>query len=282
MTIFTGQNALKFIIGMNVVVFWMQEGILNLPDLNFPEPFSVERGSIASILSSMFHHVDAAHLMANMFGLYVYGWDVFVRTSAKSWSSAWAVLTIYLGSGIGASLGVIGLSRHLESQWRRRLQKNRIKFQSVCSNNWFCDSLGLATATMPFVDLYTNVAHADEISALAFYRMTHRVGASGAVYGIMGARIYTSLFSPNHSRLNSNDIFFLILQLAYELQNTPIDLNDLWQIFVIGKDGDRVDHASHVFGLLCGSILAFIWKKLVCNRLRYRFTGQGRRLGTRS
>jgi membrane associated rhomboid family serine protease len=288
MVFFSGENTLKLIMVINTLTFLTQEGFLEVPhDLYkyIPEnnPYSIDNGSIASILWSMFHHVDAAHLLSNMLGLYVYGWDVFVTTSSRSWNSIWVVLTIYLGSGMGASLGLVGLSHQLESQWTRRIRNNRLNAEMTCRGYWLCDSLHLSKVSTPFVDLYTHLAHADEVSALTLYRMAHRVGASGAVYGVMGARLYTSLFSVYHSSLCSNDMIFLTLSIAHEFRNSPIQLDNLWDMFVVGNNGgERVDHASHVFGLLSGILLAFLWHQILRCRGRRRWSnGGGRRLGTR-
>ena len=118
-------------------------------------------------------------------------------------------------------------------------------------------------------------------SALSLYKAVPRIGASGAVFGVLGARLFTSFFSPYHSRLSQTETLYFLAIVAYEASLTPVQLNSLWDLFVMG---DTVDHAGHFFGLLSGIILAYGFQRLQSKRDRRRWdwgASGGRRLGTR-
>jgi membrane associated rhomboid family serine protease len=132
-----------------------------------------------------------------------------------------------------------------------------------------------------WVDLYTHLFHADEYSALSLYKVVPRLGASGAVFGVLGARFYTSLFSRRtHSPLSQTEILYLVAILAYEASLTPIQLQNLWDLFVMG---DNIDHAGHLLGFFTGFLLAFIIQRwqVYKGKRRYNWGAVGgRHLGT--
>jgi membrane associated rhomboid family serine protease len=243
----------------------------------------IDGSSILRILASMFHHVDGAHLLSNMVGLFNYGTNVFVETSSTTWQSPVTILVVYLGSGIGARYGLLGLASLLERQWEERLRQNRRSAWHICNRYWLCRNFGIVGDwSQPWVDFYTHLLHADEYSALSLYKAVPRLGASGAVFGVLGARFYTSLFSRRtHSPLSQTEILYLVAILAYEASLTPIQLRNLWDLFVMG---DNIDHAGHLLGFLSGFLLAFFihrWQ-IYKDRRRYNWgTAGGRRLGTR-
>jgi membrane associated rhomboid family serine protease len=245
--------------------------------------FSLNDGSsILKILASMFHHVDTAHLLSNMVGLLNYGTNVFVETTSAVWQSPMTILLVYLGSGIGARYGLLGLATLLEYQWKDRIRRNRRSARFTCNRYWLCRTLGFADMSQSWVDLYTHLFHADEYSALSLYKVVPRLGASGAVFGVLGARFYTSLFSRRtHSPLSQTEILYLVAILAYEASLTPIQLQNLWDLFVMG---DNIDHAGHLLGFFTGFLLAFIIQRWQVYKEKRRYNWGavgGRRLGTR-
>lgn len=245
--------------------------------------FSLNDGSsILRILASMFHHVDNAHLLSNMLGLLNYGTNVFVETTSTVWQSPITILLVYLGSGIGARYGLLGLASLLEYQWKDRIRRNRRSARFTCNQYWLCRTLGFADMSQPWVDLYTHLFHADEYSALSLYKVVPRLGASGAVFGVLGARFYTTLFSRRtHSSLSQTEILYFVAILAYEASLAPIQLQNLWDSFVMG---DNIDHAGHLLGFFTGFFLAcFIQRwQVYKEKRRYNWgAAGGRRLGTR-
>uniref|UniRef100_A0A7S2E9G9 Peptidase S54 rhomboid domain-containing protein n=1 Tax=Trieres chinensis TaxID=1514140 RepID=A0A7S2E9G9_TRICV len=100
------------------------------------------------------------------------------------------------------------------------------------------------------------------------------MGASGVVSGVLGARIYTALRSPWHGSLTGADALLGVFVVASEMAGTPLTLAGLRERMA---DGDGVDHACHVFGILSGAVIA---AGILCFKKRSRIRpGGGRRLG---
>lgn len=248
------------------VAFYLRQNELSL----WTNSHSIYGSSLDAIITSMFHHVDASHLFLNMASLWRYGKEVFVETSSRTWSSPVVILCFYLICGILASYGTVLLSFLYEAQWNERLQNTRKALE--CSH-WICRSLASDTLTQPLADVVTYFSHADEAAALWQFKLARRLGASGAVFGILGSRIITSILSPFHSRLNHWDKIFIIAQIAQELSETPLSLSDLSLSWA-----DGIDHACHLFGFFSGAMIAFILHTRT-KEIR-RWQGEGRRLGS--
>jgi len=255
---------------MNLVVFANQDR-----HQWFPPCFTIQDGSFTSMVFSMFYHADEAHLIMNMFALLRYGSDVFINTSSSKWQSPKTIISIYLLSGVSGSCGVLALSHLYQMQWDRRLQASRA---AASCTHWLCGGpLGLNKLFgQPVADIYTHIAYSSEISALWYYKLAERLGASGAVYGVLGARIYTSYFSMDHSSINHWDAMLLVANLGYEITQSPLRLQDLWDGMIL--NGDGIDHCCHIFGLISGFLMSAFFQFLFVKR-RYPVTGRGRRLG---
>jgi membrane associated rhomboid family serine protease len=113
------------------------------------------------------------------------------------------------------------------------------------------------------------------------FQLVRRIGASGVIYGWMGMRLFTSLFSRHHSKMSNVDYFFLIGTFAHDLSKSPLTLDELSISTFL--DGDNVDHAAHFFGAVGGIILALIillWDQFLSAGWR-SWRGEGIRLGER-
>jgi membrane associated rhomboid family serine protease len=279
------KKTLWLLIAVNILVaLFREESNEGLFSLYKETRFNIEDSSILSIVMSMFHHIDGSHLLSNMLGLLSYGTHVFVETSSYTWQSPITILSVYLGSGIGARYGLIGLASFLERQWVNRLRKNRRSAWNFCSQYWLCRKLGVVDSSWfrPIVDLYTRILHADQITALSLYKGITRIGASGAVFGVLGARLYTSIFSSYHNKLSSTEKLYFLAIICYEASLTPVQLDSLWDLFVMG---DKIDHAGHLLGFLSGFMIAFCIHRLQSKRRNgrgYNYGAHGgRRLGSR-
>ncbi len=94
-----------------------------------------------------------------------------------------------------------------------------------------------------------------------------RVGASGAVYGVVGARIYTAIWSPYHPPLNVNDVKTLLCLIGEELPRS----------FDMATES-MVDHSAHLFGFA-----AWMWDTwLIYRRRKQDSHGSGKRRYIRS
>jgi hypothetical protein len=187
--------------------------------------------------------------------------------------------------GLLSFKGLEMLSKYHEHQWRTKLSNAR--YANKCTH-WLCDSINQGFGidvtsyfTNAWSDLTTAFPFADVISSMYYFQLVRRIGASGVVYGWMGMRLFTSLFSRYHSRMSSWDYFFLISTLAHDLSKSPLTLDELRISTFI--EGDGIDHAAHLFGAIGGMVLALfimMWDKMSSMQWR-SWRGRGIRLGER-
>jgi len=237
--------ALYAIVAANIIVYANQDELMRRFEI-----YSIYDGSMMSMLASMFYHGDILHLTFNMAGLLKYGTKVFVDTRSHLWKSPFVVLLLYLSAGVCGASGVVGVSYLYESQWRSRLRENRY---AVTCNYWLCEQMGLNAVSHTAANIYTYLYHSDEVAALWHFKFAGRIGASGAVYGIIGARLYTSYCSGLHDPLDNVEILFLVTNIAHEISQSPVQLSSLVENCL---RGDGVDHTCHIFGLLSGVLLS--------------------------
>jgi membrane associated rhomboid family serine protease len=82
------------------------------------------------------------------------------------------------------------------------------------------------------------------------------IGASAAVFGIVGAHVYTSICSKRHpSSMDAMEKLFWLTCISMELVGTPFTLDQVSLLFE-----DNIDHASHLCGFVGGFSLAFLWE----------------------
>merc|ERR1712232_221134 len=110
----------------------------------------------------------------------------------------------------------------------------------------------------PVVDLHTNASNLGQLSRMKWWQYVPTIGASGAVYGILGSHLYTSCFIQDKNRHPGHiDLYTLSTQLTriyYEFSSTPFSINDLITI-----KHDRIDHSAHLWGFLGGFLLAGLY-----------------------
>ena len=243
------------------------------------------------MLLSIFYHIEPPHLLVNMLALHRYGSELFVNTSSKRYQSFFMVVLSYMVCGVGAFVGIELLSSYHEYQWNQKL--NHARYATKCGH-WICDSINDAWGqdvssyfTNALADWTTMFQNADVKFSMWHFKLIHRIGASGVVYGWMGMRLFTSWASSYHSRLSGLDYVFLVGTLAHDLSMSPISLDDL-RISVF-LEGDGIDHSAHFLGACFGvawAFLLFLYEKLTNFRFGgggrwWRWRGQGRRLGER-
>ena len=210
------------------------------------------------MLVSMFCHADTGHLLANMSGLIIYGRKVFQERQANIiWKDPLPFLTLYLGSGIGGFLGVSVLSFWHERQWQTKLGRNRKALTQ--SMNW----LWGASSSIPrsIADTFTYVTNWYSVANKFVYNAVPRIGASGAVYGIVGARVYTDLITNDNDAttrgsMSAIEALYLGTQIAVELAHCPLSLHSMDSFMT-----ENVDHVAHAAGFFSGVLLAAVMER---------------------
>jgi len=280
------KTALYLLILINIFIYSYRDELQ--PYLSLKRSYRIHDGNLKSMLLSIFFHMDPTHLFMNMLALNRYGTELFVYTSSSRWQSTFVIIISYVACGLGAFIGVELLSQYHDYQWESKL---RVAREANRCTHWFCNSLNdkLGTDissyfTNAWADLTTSVQNVDIKVSLWYNQMIYRIGASGVVYGWMGMRLVTSAFSPYHRSMDTFDLFIILATLAYDLNQSPITLDDLRLSTLL--EGDGVDHSAHLVGFMFGMAYAFIliyWIRftLYGGLSWWRGGRNGRRLGTR-
>lgn len=231
--------------------FWSAQGLthitigLNIASFLFAKNKSLDdyaysisdNNSVSAMFVSMVTHVNAQHLAGNMLSLFFTSLSVFAD---GEWNSPWAFLLIYIPSGL---VGFLGNSLLWHVQQRRRQQ-------TATSPSPFHSREAMAQ-WMETVWNDFSYKSAQERYVVWSRGAVKRVGASGAVYGVVGARIYTALWSPNHASLDANDVRTLLCLMGEEL---PRSFDS-----TMGGSNAMVDHTAHLFGFVTGMATAWMW-----------------------
>ena len=251
----SARHALWGTIAVNILVFaWNKDKAIEYHHL-----FSVRNQTLSTMLVSMFMHGDDEHLITNMIGLAIYGRRVFQKdhddnTSGSIWKDPLLFLTLYFGSGIGGFLGVSMLSSWHERQWQSKLAHNRQALAQTMTWLW---GSGRRTGriSQSLADTFTYVTNWYSATNKFMYNAMPRIGASGAVYGVLGARVYTDLLAPkaapqNHT-ISTVEVVYLATQIALEVAHCPLRLESI-DVFML----ENVDHVAHAAGFFSGMLLA--------------------------
>lgn len=283
------RTALLLVILVNVLIYACRDNFR--PHLNLRRTYRIIDGNVRSMLLSIFYHAEPAHLLVNMLALYRYGSELFINTTSSRWRSVHVIVLSYIICGIGAFVGVELLSQYHDYQWERKI--NTARDANRC-DHWFCTSLNTAFGgkdvssliTNAWAELTTSIEYADVRFSMFYHQMVYRIGASGVVYGWMGMRLITSWISSFHSRLNAMDYCFVLATIAHDLHESALSIDDLRLIHLL--EGNGIDHAAHVMGMISGmiwaTVLVLLSEKLPSLHLKWwRRTGSGggRRLGSR-
>jgi membrane associated rhomboid family serine protease len=236
--------------------------------------------TIQSMFVSLFTHADWEHVLSNMSLLAWTGRQLFVankstyrtarypqtrqeieqRTSSSAQYQAWtnplSFVWIYIGSQILSTVGCRAISYWLDWSWQRQLVKNRSQWAWV----WVPDS---------WRDIYSTVVlHPQQVLDLRLWQYTPTIGASAAVYGVVGAHVYAAIFIPNHpATMDARAQAVWLGTIAIEFSKTPFSLEQLTKLGRWSSNNttideyDNIDHASHLCGFVGGVLLAALWDR---------------------
>jgi membrane associated rhomboid family serine protease len=230
--------------------------------------------TVPSMLVSLFTHADWEHVLSNMFLLAWTGRQLFVagisldrsarrraserndQTSSahQAWTHPFAFVWVYVGSQILSAVGCRAISYWLDWSWERQLIHNRAQW----TWGWIPDS---------WKDVYSTVVlHPQQAVDLRIWQYAPMIGASAAVFGVVGAHVYAAVFAPDHpAKMDPRTQAVWLCAIAVEFSMTPFSLE---QITKVGRwsssnidEYDDIDHASHLCGFVGGFVLAILWDR---------------------
>ncbi len=205
----------KNIIIINIILF----AASNLTQLPLYEKLSLfyyksEHFKVYQFVSYMFMHGGFQHIFFNLFGVYMFG---------SALEQAWGpkrFLNFYLLTGIAAGLA---------QQYSFNLDVKKI-----------VEGTGHDLSLIPETDL------------IGLYNQLRCVGASGSLFGVMGAfaLLYPNTYLYIYLLIPMKAKYFVIL---YGLAEIVLGFANV--------SGDNVAHFAHLGGLFVGLRITMIWKK---------------------
>ena len=200
---------------------------------------------ISQMLTHMFMHGNEAHLLFNMFGLWMFG-----STLANLWGAN-KFIFFYLSSGLGAAaIQMLAYYVNVESVTSDLLNYGVSKeviaelFRSGSINTSVFDYVSRETLANAYND-YNSVM----------------VGASGAIYGILVA--FTFMF-PNSKLM----LLFPPIPVKAKYLVPFIILGDVFFGFTSASIGP-IAHFAHLGGAITGFFMMWYWKKNQFNNNRW-------------
>ena len=200
---------------------------------------------ISQMLTHMFMHGNEAHLLFNMFGLWMFG-----STLANLWGAN-KFIFFYLYSGLGAAaIQMLAYYVNVESVTSDLLNYGVSKeviaelFRSGSINTSVFDYVSRETLANAYND-YNSVM----------------VGASGAIYGILVA--FTFMF-PNSKLM----LLFPPIPVKAKYLVPFIILGDVFFGFTSASIGP-IAHFAHLGGAITGFFMMWYWKKNQFNNNRW-------------
>lgn len=214
----TSRGLVYLTIGLNVAKFAVDEWLGR-----YTGPlFSLESNdSMYAMIVSMFTHIDVEDLISNMVVLFFIGHLIFIDRAY--WKNPLAFLYIYLSAGFGGYFGNILVCVKLEFEWR-----------------------GSAS--------FDEIVH----SLLQSSMSTRRLGATGCIYGLVGARLYTTFSSSHHASFNVCELLAHYFVLLAAFRGVPWSLEKLEASAQDELAGDRT---APFFGYVVGLFAALMWDK---------------------
>ncbi len=237
---------IKHLILINIIFFigTMFSGQLSTDFLAL-HYFENDKFFISQILTHMFMHGNTAHLLFNMFGLWMFG-----STLANIWGTN-KFIFFYISSGIGAAL--------------IQMLVYYINIESVMSS---LAEYGTPNETIKELFRSGNVNTSifeyipREILAKAFNDFNSvMVGASGAIYGVLVA--FTFMF-PNSKLM----LLFPPVPVKAKYLVPIIILGDVFFGFTSASIGP-IAHFAHLGGAITGFLMMWYWKKNQFNNKRW-------------
>lgn len=194
------------------------------------------------IITHMFMHGDFAHILFNMFALWMFGSTVEMTLGPKKF------LILYFAAGLG-SFVLFNLTNYVQIQ-----QLKPIVEASGVNVNEFIRSLIYTPEGRYALPESSDI---ESVKQLARYYVTPMVGASGAICGLLVAFgvLYPDaklalLFFPVPIKAKYFIPIMILLELYMGLQNYA------W---------DPIAHFAHIGGAVIGFILVRNWKKHLYN-----------------
>ncbi|MFT5511999.1 MAG: membrane associated rhomboid family serine protease [Bacteroidia bacterium] len=184
------------------------------------------------LLTHMFMHADIRHIFGNMLGLFFFGRMLEARWGGQRF------LFFYLISGFSAVLLHYGIIHYQMIQLMANMSPEFI-----------------ALAKERGVDLYNsgNFFNRPDLVQLGIYIGVPTIGASGAVFGILGGCL---ILFPN------TQLYLLFPPIPIKLKYA-ITFYGLYELFsgIANIPGDNIAHFAHLGGLAAGIILVKYWNK---------------------
>ena len=190
-------------------------------------------------VTSMFMHGGVAHLLFNMFGLYMFG-----SALERVWGSQ-KFLFFYFAAGIGAGIIYIAV--------------NYFQFSSGYES-----LLALGLADYQIQEILDTGSYSNQYPGLKesmlieFYSTYHSpmVGASGAIYGVLVAY---AIRYPNAKLF----LLFIPFPIAAKYFVPVLLLIDLFSgVTGVSLFGGGIAHFAHLGGALVGFLLVFYWRNI--------------------
>lgn len=242
---------LNTIVCTNVLVFLSHDpSSISFFDRN--DKFSINSGATnMKMLLSMFHHASFVHLVSNMILLYLAGRVVFIDSVSPIWRNGISLALLYFGSGLAGDYFTIFVAKQLRNLWDKSVEaaQEKVSFKSPLLS-WTINPI-----LRPLTKLYVHVARASDFTSILSNEKIERIGASGGVYGVVGAYLFTALQSRFHPHRQQSgpikwlSISVLVFEILRELGSVPVSVESLRESV---SSGDRIDHTAHVGGLMFG------------------------------
>ncbi len=227
-------TAVNVLIAINAFIFFASQSaggqLLDSLALYFPKN---ENFGIWQLFTHMFMHGGFAHIMFNMFALWMFGTPL-----ERIWGKS-RFLLFYFVSGIGAAVFYTAI--------------NYYQFDGIYKELL---SLGLSPAelqsSLSESKYYPSIENSEQL--LRIYQ-TPMVGASGAIYGILVA--FGVMFPNTKLAL----IFFPVPVAAKYFIPALIALDLFSGVTGFSIFGGGVAHFAHVGGAIIGFLLMMYWRK---------------------
>ena len=237
-------DAIKHLIIINIIVFiasqLLQLDFTNILALHFPKN---QNFGFWQYATHLFMHGSFAHILFNMYGLWVFGTPLEQMWGKKKF------LFFYFSAGLGA--GII----YTLVNYYQFINLFELFVNAGLTDSEITSILTSGSTNDPRV---INAVTQEEFNKITSLYNTPAVGASGAVYGVLVAF----------------GLYFKDAKLALLFFPVPIAAKYFIPLMIIGDlffgmtrySVGNIAHFAHVGGALIGFIIAYYWKN---NQFKY-------------
>ncbi len=226
-------NAVNVLIAINAFIYFASQSaggqILNSLALYFPKN---ENFGIWQLFTHMFMHGGVAHLLFNMFALWMFGTQL-----ERIWGSR-RFLIFYFLSGVGAAIFYTTI--------------NYVQFERIFNE---LVSLGITPAelqsSLSESKYFPSIENSEKLLRIF---QTPMVGASGAIYGVLVA--FGVMFPNTKLAL----IFFPVPVAAKYFIPALLTLDLFAGVTGFSIFGGSVAHFAHIGGAIIGFLLMMYWR----------------------